>query len=110
VTIFRTFFLTAGQSRRRYGIDLRNYDAETLRQKGKINLQWIFEMYSAYPSKEKFFDFTQSKAMGDFNKVIGVRDLKEQIIRGASEEEIRKSWEPGLTNYKKMRTKYMLYP
>lgn len=98
------------QDRLCYGIDLRTYDAETLRRRGKIKLDWVIEMYRAYPSKEKFFDFTQSKAMGDFNKVIGNRLLKEQIIAGATEEEIRKSWEPGLSDYKRMVKKYMLYP
>nr|MBA2493815.1 DUF1343 domain-containing protein [Acidobacteriota bacterium] len=37
------------------------------------------------------------------------REFKEQIIAGKTEEEIRRSWEPGLTNYKKMRKKYLLY-
>ena len=33
-----------------------------------------------------------------------------QIMAGASEEEIRASWEPALSEYKKMRVKYILYP
>jgi uncharacterized protein YbbC (DUF1343 family) len=32
------------------------------------------------------------------------------ILNGVSEEEIRKSWEPGLSAYKEMRKKYLLYP
>ena len=92
-----------------YGVDLRQYNAESLRRSGKINLRWVSEMYKAYPHKEKFFDFTQSKAMGDFDKLAGTRLLKQQIIQGASEEEIRRSWEPGLSEYKKMVKKYMLY-
>ena len=93
-----------------YGVDLRKYNAEALRESGKINLQWVFEMYRAYPYKERFFDFTQSKAMGDFDKLAGTRLLKQQIIQGIPEEEIRRSWEPGLSEYKKMVKKYMLYP
>jgi hypothetical protein len=27
-----------------------------------------------------------------------------------SEEDIRRSWEPGLSRYKQMRKKYLLYP
>lgn len=92
-----------------YGMDLRAVDAEALRKRGKINLQWVFEMYRAYPYKEKFFDFTQSNAMGDFDKLAGTRLLKQQIIQGVTEDEIRKSWEPGLSDYKKMIRKYMLY-
>jgi len=48
--------------------------------------------------------------MGDINKLAGAAAFKQQIIAGTSEEEIRRSWEPGLSNYKKMRKKYLLYP
>ena len=70
----------------------------------------MMEMYKAYPIKEKFFDFTQSKQMGNIDFRTGDSHFKEQIIAGISEEEIRKTWEPGLSNYKKMRMKYLLYP
>jgi hypothetical protein len=40
---------------------------------------------------------------------IGTSEFRQQIIAGVSEEEIRKSWEPGLSNYKKMRKKYLIY-
>jgi uncharacterized protein YbbC (DUF1343 family) len=92
-----------------YGLDLRNYDMSKLRKAGKIDIQWMIEFYKAYPYKEKFFDFHQSKQMGSIDRLAGTTDFKEQIIAGKSEEEIRKSWEPGLGDYKKMRTKYLLY-
>lgn len=92
-----------------FGLDLRKYNAEELRKSGMINLSWLFEMYNAYPKKEKFFDFRQSKQMGNFDKLAGTTLLKEQIIAGKSEKEIRDSWEPGLSDFKKMRTKYLLY-
>jgi uncharacterized protein YbbC (DUF1343 family) len=47
--------------------------------------------------------------MGNIDRLAGTTAFKEQIIAGKSEEEIRKSWEPELGNYKKMRTKYLLY-
>lgn len=93
-----------------YGLDLRKYDINKLRKTKKINLQWMMEFYKAYPYKEKFFDFTQSKQMGNIDKLSGTTKFKEQIIAGVSEEKIRKSWEPGLSQYKKMRKKYLLYP
>jgi pyruvate,water dikinase len=34
----------------------------------------------------------------------------QQVKDGKSEEEIRKSWEPALGEFKKMRKKYLLYP
>jgi uncharacterized protein YbbC (DUF1343 family) len=93
-----------------YGLDLRNYDISKLRKSGKINIQWMIDMYKAYPNKDKFFDYTQSKAMGNIDYRTGTSQFKEQIKAGLSEEAIRKTWEPGLSNYKKMRVKYLLYP
>jgi uncharacterized protein YbbC (DUF1343 family) len=93
-----------------YGLDLRNYDINLLRRSKKLNIQWMKEMYKAYPQKEKFFDFRQSNQMGNIDFRTGDSNFKEQIKAGVSEEEIRKSWEPGLSNYKKMRKKYLLYP
>ena len=93
-----------------YGLDLRNYDARGVWSSGRINLAWLKEMYKAYPNKEKFFDSSYSPAMGSFDKLAGSYDLKKQIINDTSDEEIRKSWEPGLSQYKEMRKKYLLYP
>lgn len=93
-----------------YGIDLRNYDIGKLRKSKKINIQWMKELYKAYPQKEKFFDFKQSKEIGNMDFRTGDSRFKQQIIDGVPEEDIRKSWEPGLSNYKKMRKKYLIYP
>lgn len=93
-----------------YGLDLRKYDIEILRKSRQINLGWLIDLYNAYPQKNKFFDRSQSKQMGDFDKLSGNESLREQIIAGASEADIRKSWEPGLSDYKTMRKKYLIYP
>jgi len=93
-----------------YGIDLRNYDINQLRKTKRINLQWMIELYKAYPDKEKFFDFKQSKQMGNIDKLAGTSEFKEQIRQGWTEEQIRKSWEPGLSAFKALRKKYLLYP
>ncbi|WP_221394068.1 exo-beta-N-acetylmuramidase NamZ domain-containing protein [Dyadobacter sp. NIV53] len=92
-----------------YGLDLRKYDISSLRKNKQLNLKWLIELYNAYPEKERFFDMSQSKQMGDINKLSGTENLKKQIIAGVSENEIRKSWEPGLSEYKTMRMKYLLY-
>ena len=93
-----------------YGLDLRKFDTSVFQKSRQLNLKWIMELYKAYPNKAKFFDRTQSKQMGDFDKLSGTENLRKQIITGASEAEIRKSWEPGLSDYKEMRKKYLLYP
>jgi uncharacterized protein YbbC (DUF1343 family) len=92
-----------------YGIDLRSYDVNKLRKSGKINLQWITELYNAHPHKEKFFDSKLSKEMNTIEQQIGVGTFRQQIINGTPEVEIRASWEPGLSTYKEMRKKYLLY-
>jgi len=97
------------QNKSCYGIDLRKYDSGEFVKTGQINLKWLIEMYNAYPYKEKFFDFKQSNQMGNFDKLAGTTQLKEQIIAGKSEKEIRKSWEPGLSEFKKLRKNYLLY-
>ncbi|MCB0665106.1 MAG: DUF1343 domain-containing protein [Saprospiraceae bacterium] len=93
-----------------YGLDLREYDISSYRQEGKINIGWMMEMYQAYPEKEMFFDRSFSRQMGNIDFLAGTAEFKEQIMQGKSEKEIRDSWEPGLSNYKKMRQKYLLYP
>jgi uncharacterized protein YbbC (DUF1343 family) len=92
-----------------YGLDLRKYDTSEFIKTGQINLKWLIDMYNAYPYKEKFFDFKQSNQMGNFDKLAGTTQLKEQIIAGKSEKEIRDSWEPGLSDFKKLRKNYLLY-
>lgn len=92
-----------------YGIDLRNYDVSQLRKSRKLNLQWMIELYNNYPYKEKFFDSKLSNQMGVIEKLAGVESFRKQIMDGVPEEEIRASWEPGLSQYKEMRKKYLLY-
>ncbi|SDL14243.1 Uncharacterized conserved protein YbbC, DUF1343 family [Pedobacter sp. ok626] len=93
-----------------YGLDLRNYDTNNFRKTKQINLGWIIELYNASPNKADFFNSSLSKEMGTIERLIGVADFRKQIIAGKSEQEIRASWEPGLSQYKKMRKKYLLYP
>ncbi len=93
-----------------YGIDLRNFKTDELRKSGRINLNWIIELYNAYPEKDKFFDRSFSNQIGNIDFLAGTPDFKEQIRNGLSVEEIQKSWEPALSEYKEMRKKYLLYP
>jgi uncharacterized protein YbbC (DUF1343 family) len=93
-----------------YGLDLRNYDVSIFRKTKRINLEWMKELYKAFPDKEKFFDYKQSKEIGNIDFRTGDRRLKQQIIDNVPDEEIYKSWEPALGNYKKMRKQYLLYP
>ncbi|WP_316815881.1 DUF1343 domain-containing protein [Pedobacter nyackensis] len=93
-----------------YGLDLRDYDTDNFRKTKQINLAWMIELYKNSPNKADFFNSSLSKQMGVIERLIGVADFRQQIIAGKSEKEIRASWEPGLSKYKTMRKKYLLYP
>lgn len=86
-----------------FGLDFRTYDTGSFAKTGQINIAWLMELYDAYPRKEEFF-------LPLFDRLAGTKKLKEQIIAGISEADIRKSWEPGLAAYKEMRKKYLIYP
>lgn len=86
-----------------YGIDLKNYDTNTIYTSAKLNLALLIELYRAFPDKGHFFN-------AYFTKLAGTTELREQIEAGKNEAEIRASWEPGLSRYKAIRAKYLLYP
>lgn len=85
-----------------YGLSLKDYNTDTLRQQNKLNLAWLIAFYKAYPDKEHFF-------IAYFNKLAGNDTLKKQIIAGKTEAEIRQSWEPALSKFKATRNKYLIY-
>lgn len=92
-----------------YGLDLRTFDTSLIEKTEQINIKWLQEFYAASNEKELFFDFKQSKQIGNFDKLAGTANLRKQIIANTPEADIRKSWEPALAKYKEMRKKYLLY-
>jgi uncharacterized protein YbbC (DUF1343 family) len=86
-----------------FGLDLRKYDTNVFSKTGRINLSWLIEFYNAYPNKDEFFKKDK------FDSLAGTNKLREQIIAGKTEKEIRDSWEPGLSQYKAIREKYLIY-
>lgn len=85
------------------GFDLRNY-TDSLGVPKEINLKWIIALYNGSPDKNKFF-----MRNGFFNKLAGNEELTEQIKKGLSDTEIRKSWQKDLNEYSEKRKKYVLY-
>ncbi|MBN8702877.1 MAG: DUF1343 domain-containing protein [Bacteroidetes bacterium] len=83
-----------------YGYDLRS-DTTAVSSR-KINLFWLMESYKLSVEKEKYFN-------NYFNSLAGNATLKQQVIDGVSEENIRKSWEGDLQKFKQIRKKYLLY-
>lgn len=88
-----------------YGWNLSGSNEEVLKMvDGKIQLKYFLEAYKLFPGKDSFF------LKNNFiNKLAGNDILQQQVKNGTSEKDIRKSWEPGLTAFKAIRKKYLLY-
>lgn len=95
-----------------YGWNLHGTPAEVLKKIDKrIQLKWIMEAYRLFPEKDSFFIIPKSGDMSKsfFDKLAGNYELWQQIRDGKTESEIRASWEPALSAFKKIRKKYLLY-
>lgn len=95
-----------------YGWNLSGTPKEVLEKvDNHVQLKWLMEAYRLFPDKEKFFIVPKSGDMNNsfFDKLAGNNELWQQIRDGISEKEIRKSWEPKLSEFKKTRKKYLLY-
>jgi uncharacterized protein YbbC (DUF1343 family) len=77
----------------------------------KLQLQYLERAYQLYPTKDSFFITPYSGRPPDyfFNKLVGNKDLMEQIKAGKSLVEIRKSWQTKLQAFRLIRKKYLLY-
>jgi uncharacterized protein YbbC (DUF1343 family) len=96
-----------------YGWNISGTPGDVLKKvDNKIQLQYLLNAYKLFPDKENFFIIPKSGNADQsfFNKLAGNAELMQQIKAGVSEEEIRKSWEPKLTEFKEIRKKYLLYP
>jgi uncharacterized protein YbbC (DUF1343 family) len=86
-----------------YGRLLANTPEEALQLvNGKMQLRWLLQAYQMFSKKDEFFN-------PFFNTLAGSELLQQQIKSGMTEAEIRKSWEPGLEQFRKIREKYLLY-
>lgn len=85
-----------------YGHDLRDFADIFVSGTRQVYLYWLIGTYKNYPDKKNYFN-------NYFNSLAGNAILKQQIIDGVKEEDIRKSWEPGIKKFKEIRKKYLLY-
>jgi uncharacterized protein YbbC (DUF1343 family) len=87
-----------------YGANLRLPPSDILKiLDGKLNLSFLRNAYTLSKDKPTFFN-------SFFDKLAGNALLKQQIIAGKTDQEIRASWSNGLAQFKKIRKKYLLYP
>ena len=81
-----------------YGKDLKNVDFLN-----EINLNWLIEAYENTTDKSSFFN-------SFFTKLAGQTILQQQIEKGWSALEIKKSWQKDLEQFKILRANYLIYP
>jgi uncharacterized protein YbbC (DUF1343 family) len=96
-----------------YGWNLSGTPEDVIKRvDNKLQLKYLLEAYRLFPDKASFFILPKSKNAEDifFNKLAGNATLMQQIKKGVSEKDIRKSWEPRLKSFKKIRKKYLMYP
>ena len=82
-----------------YGLDLR---AAPVPPTG-FSVRYLLDFYRQSTDQEHFFTKY-------FEQLSGTPALRQQIIAGQTEAEIRASWEPALGQYKQLRKQYLLYP
>jgi len=86
-----------------YGYDLSKLNQEQFA--GRLQLKWLLKAYQLYPDRKSFF-----LTSNFFNKLAGSEKLKEQMMMGQSEAEIRKSWKNDIERFKIIRKRNLLYP
>lgn len=87
-----------------HGFSLVDRSPEDIRAEARLNLSYLIDFYRDFPDKDNFF-----LKNNFFDKLAGGASLREQVIAGKTEAEIRQSWQEGLEGFKKIRRKYLLY-
>lgn len=87
------------------GYDLTKIATDSLRRLGRIDLSYLVDFYRQFPDKDNFF-----RENLYIDKLAGGKELREQIIAGRTEEEIRESWRDDLAAFREIRERYLIYP
>lgn len=86
-----------------YGSNLDGLAKNFYNNPTTINLSLLIDGYQYMQTKEApFFN-------NYFTKLAGTEHLQQQIEEGLTEAEIRKSWQRDLEQFKKIRSKYLIY-
>ncbi len=84
-----------------YGVDLSNIKEKDARQLG-VDFSFLIDAYNACGRPDDFF-------RPFMEKLAGVSYIREMIIAGHSNEEIKAMWQDDVTNFKQQRKPYLLY-
>ena len=83
------------------GVDLSGMPLAEAREVG-FSLRYVIDACADLGMGDRFFTPM-------FEKLVGVGWVREMILAGASEAEIRARWAPDVERYRERRTKYLLY-
>lgn len=83
------------------GVDLSGMPLAEAREVG-FSLRYVMDAYTDLGMGDKFFTPM-------FEKLVGVGWVREMILAGAPEAEIRARWAGDVERYRERRTKYLLY-
>ncbi|MFL9845972.1 exo-beta-N-acetylmuramidase NamZ family protein [Flavobacterium rhizosphaerae] len=84
------------------GITCYGENLSDIPQLNRLELKWLIKAYNETSDKSKFFT-------SFFTKLAGTEQLQQQVTSGMTEAEIRKSWQPGLEQFKQTRRHYLIY-
>ncbi len=87
-----------------HGLDLRETDISGL---NGFSLKYVIEMYREFKKMNKSESFLTRPKW--FDLLMGTNQVRLDMLKGKSEEEIRSAWNEELKKYREMREKYILY-
>lgn len=87
-----------------HGLDLRETDISGL---NGFSLKYVIEMYREFKKINKSESFLTRPKW--FDLLMGTNQVRLDMLKGKSEEEIRSVWNEDLKKYREMRDKYILY-
>lgn len=91
-------------NRRCNGVDLRTADHDSLIARG-VDFSYIIDAYKAMPASARAKFFTSF-----FDKLAGNTKVRRMITDGVPADKIKASWSDEVSRFKKLRSKYLLYP
>ncbi len=86
-----------------YGQNLIGYALNYEENPKKLNLDWLINSYGFFGQNGDFFN-------AYFDKLAGNSSLRRGISYKYSEEQIRREWADNINDFKKIRSKYLIYP
>ncbi len=89
-----------------HGVDLSSLPLAELERWDRIHLEYVLDAYRRMPDEGTFFGHRARF----FDLLMGTPCVRQMIVAGASERQIRRTWQTGLRQYLRQRKPYLLYP